>query len=585
MSETNPPVFRPVFPPACPPMATLPPPRVSRRLPPWRAATLSVLLALSGCGGFGLSGSRSTVPGMSLAETALQSGGAEMALRFSEGVLEEFPNNVRAREIRGDALALLGDTARAEADFQALLADDQGSIRANIGLGRLRVAKNPAAAEALFLTVLKREPKNLIALNNLGICRDLLHRHQDAQTAYRQALAIDPALESARVNLALSMAMTGQGDAAAAMLRPKAIRDGASAKAKHDYAVVLAMAGRRPEAQRILSQNMTPAEAAQVLDSVTATRAQVVRGNGAEAAEPVQAAEESAVPIATQVARLAGARRLDDLVPADVVQIIPAVPAPVPARATPVSLVRQAPVVMRPPSDPAADPGSPVDRPTDPVAAAAMTARMLSSPFPAASKASAAETADETIAPEVVTMPAPPPRAARASARGSAAFSAPPPATLLALTAPAGAPTGAPAGAPVAAPMGARAGVPVAAAAAAQAEVAVPPRIAVVPPVPVLPGATKIETTAAAHADSVSPGATVQFAAAPTEAAGLAFWRKLRDRFPNALGGLSPAVVQGERDGVAFWRVRAEGFGDGAAAAALCAKMRAAGQACFVPRS
>ena len=49
-----------------------------------------------------------------------------------------------------------------------------------------------------------------MALNDLGIARDLQGRHTDAQMAYRQALGISPEMSAAQVNLALSLAMGGQ---------------------------------------------------------------------------------------------------------------------------------------------------------------------------------------------------------------------------------------------------------------------------------------------------------------------------------------------------------------------------------------
>ena len=49
-----------------------------------------------------------------------------------------------------------------------------------------------------------------MALNDLGIARDLQGRHTDAQTAYRSALGVDPDMRAAQVNLALSLAMSGQ---------------------------------------------------------------------------------------------------------------------------------------------------------------------------------------------------------------------------------------------------------------------------------------------------------------------------------------------------------------------------------------
>jgi hypothetical protein len=165
----------------------------------------------------------------------------------------------------------LGDYDDAIPIYQGLLAKDPNSTRATIGMGRIKLTKDPAAAAALFEQVLRRDPKNLTALNNLGIARDLMGRHAEAQKVYHEALAINPDLDSAKVNLALSMAMSGQGPAAVQLLKAKATEPGAPLKVRHDYAVVLAMAGNRPEAERVLSENLSPDEIHQVLDTVTGT--------------------------------------------------------------------------------------------------------------------------------------------------------------------------------------------------------------------------------------------------------------------------------------------------------------------------
>ena len=77
----------------------------------------------------------------------------------------------------------------------------------------------------------------------------------------------------------------------------------------------------------------------------------------------------------------------------------------------------------------------------------------------------------------------------------------------------------------------------------------------------------------------------VQLAAAPSEEAAHSFWQDLVHRFPEALGQREPVVIRFEHGGTVFWRVRAEGFATPAEAQTLCARMRADGQECFVPRS
>ncbi len=235
-------------------------------------------------------------------------------------------------------------------------------MRAGIGLGRVQLARNPAQAEQLFQLVLQRDPKNVTALNNLGIARDLQGHHTQAQPAYHQALAIDPDLESAQVNLALSMAMSGQGQAAVKLLQAKATQPGAASRVKHDYAIVLAMAGNRTGAERVLSSDMRPDEARQLLDSATGTSTKVSPGNDA----------------------LASAQRDDDT-PPDVVQVPEVAPAPLrpgkTARNMDAALVAPPPMVVRPRTADQVDSDAPTVQPVNPVAAAVTNQRPLAAPM------------------------------------------------------------------------------------------------------------------------------------------------------------------------------------------------------------
>lgn len=104
------------------------------------------------------------------------------------------------------------------------------------------------------------------------MARDLEGNHTGAQEAYRHALGIDPQLTAAQVNLALSMAMTGNAADAVQMLRPMASNPGASPKLRHDLAAALAMAGKRDEAAHILSTDLSPDEVRQALDAYAAAR-------------------------------------------------------------------------------------------------------------------------------------------------------------------------------------------------------------------------------------------------------------------------------------------------------------------------
>src|SRR5277367_1336714 len=193
-----------------------------RALPMTALPMTTALLLLAACANGTGSSKSADQPGVGVAEAALRSGSASLALRIDDEILAKDPRNVAALINRGDAQTASQQFDAAAQSYAAALQADPTSVQARIGLGRLHLADDPHTAETLFLEALQRDPRNAVALNDLGIARDLLGHHAEAQAAYRQALGIDSSMHGAQVNLALSMAMAGQADDAAPMLRPLA---------------------------------------------------------------------------------------------------------------------------------------------------------------------------------------------------------------------------------------------------------------------------------------------------------------------------------------------------------------------------
>ena len=154
-----------------------------------------------------------------------------------------------------------------------------------------------------------------MALNDLGIARDLLGRHQDAQAAYRQAIGLEASMSGAQVNLALSLAMSGRADDAAPLLRPLASAPNASRSPRHDLAAVLATGGDRSEAERILAQDLPPEQVNQALSIFTAADppSSVARTIDAPSAPPATRSPNNSASADQANAAPAGARPMVQL--------------------------------------------------------------------------------------------------------------------------------------------------------------------------------------------------------------------------------------------------------------------------------
>ena len=255
-----------------------------------------VLLLLAGCSS-GTSGLALGQPGIDVARAALRGGSPRVALQVTSDLLTKQPDDAQALIVHADALTALGQFAAAKLDYTKVLKQDPASVDAHIGLGRLRLPTDPAGAEALFLEALQNEPRNTTALNDLGIARDLQGHHAAAQESYAKALGVDPNLHAAQVNLALSLAMSGDSDRALKLLQPLASQPDASPKLRHDLAAVLAMGGNEAEAERILSADLTPEQIQQALaDYVAARTGKPVPMPPDTAAVPEKAASPASTP-------------------------------------------------------------------------------------------------------------------------------------------------------------------------------------------------------------------------------------------------------------------------------------------------
>jgi Flp pilus assembly protein TadD len=83
-------------------------------------------------------------------------------------------------------------------------------------------------------------------------------RHLQAQTAYEQALGVAPGARAPMVNLALSLALSGQADHARNLLAPLASAPDASSRVRQDFAVVAEISGDRTAAAAVLQPDLSP---------------------------------------------------------------------------------------------------------------------------------------------------------------------------------------------------------------------------------------------------------------------------------------------------------------------------------------
>jgi Tfp pilus assembly protein PilF len=215
--------------------------------------TVALVLILAGCADARQPELSHRQPSLRVADAALASGAPGVALRVADLTLAREPRNLRALIARGDALYAMGEREMARAAYRTAVAADPTAAAAQLGLGRTLVQLDPGAAEAAFLSVIAKEPNNIAALSNLGIARDLQGHHADAQDAYRQALVVAPEAADVKVNLGLSLALSGSNDKAVRVLQEAATDPSAIQDRRKELAGAFTLAGDEADARRTLS--------------------------------------------------------------------------------------------------------------------------------------------------------------------------------------------------------------------------------------------------------------------------------------------------------------------------------------------
>ena len=221
-----------------------------------RSVLLLSLLLLVSCAGHHDALFPNRPPGLDVADVALANGAPDTALHIAQQVLARDPRNLPALIRAANAQAVLGQRDQATKTFNQALAVAPNDNDAALGLGRLKLSTDPAAASAIFLRVTVRDPRNVAALIDLGITHDLLGRHDEAQRTYRRALDIEPDQVAASVNLGLSLALSNDPRQALTILEPIASGSMATPRIRQDLAVALALAGDDAGAATILHKDI-----------------------------------------------------------------------------------------------------------------------------------------------------------------------------------------------------------------------------------------------------------------------------------------------------------------------------------------
>jgi Flp pilus assembly protein TadD len=152
----------------------------------------------------------------------------------------------------GDALLGMGRTNEAILAYNSALARDPGNLRALKGQARAYLLTGrPELALAPLGKALALAPQDPKVLLLSGVAEDRTGQHETAQATYRRARLLAPADSALATDLALSLTLSGDYDAAIAILEPVATAPYGTAPERQTLSLIYGLAGDRAEAERL----------------------------------------------------------------------------------------------------------------------------------------------------------------------------------------------------------------------------------------------------------------------------------------------------------------------------------------------
>jgi Flp pilus assembly protein TadD len=238
---------------------------------PRAGLALAALLALASCD---FSGSQQVgfQSRIDVGARMLQSGQHASGYRLLDQVAAEHAGSAEAGLAIAAAYLDARAFAKAENAYTSAARSGAGP-RAVVGLGRVALARNaPDQAMRHFSAVLEKDPGNLAAINGMGVAHDLKGQHATARAEYNRVLTIDPTHVDALNNLALSNVLGGSGETAVAILQDLTGSQVNDPTLRQNLAIALAVTGRRQDAVRLATADITEGQAEAIFQLVSTYR-------------------------------------------------------------------------------------------------------------------------------------------------------------------------------------------------------------------------------------------------------------------------------------------------------------------------
>jgi Flp pilus assembly protein TadD len=159
----------------------------------------------------------------------------------------------------GNSLLDMGSVDEAIVAFNSALERTPRDPEALRGLARayLRTGRPELAGQPLGVAF-EDTPNDPKLLQLIGVADDYLDQHGEAQARYHRGLELAPADPGLTVNLALSLALTGDYDQAIARLRPIAAAPSSTPRERQTLALIYGLKGDRRAAEQLGRLDLEP---------------------------------------------------------------------------------------------------------------------------------------------------------------------------------------------------------------------------------------------------------------------------------------------------------------------------------------
>jgi Flp pilus assembly protein TadD len=159
----------------------------------------------------------------------------------------------------GNTLVEMGQINEAIVAYNSALARNARDPEALRGLARAYLLSGkPQLAGDPLSTAYKDTPDDPKLLQLIGVADDFTGQHEEAQARYRRGLELLPRDPGLSVNLALSLAVTGNYGEALAVLTPIAMAPGGTRRERQTLALIYGLQGDRGQAERMAKLDLDP---------------------------------------------------------------------------------------------------------------------------------------------------------------------------------------------------------------------------------------------------------------------------------------------------------------------------------------